>query len=142
MYFILGVYLGIMTTLYRVTSDSDYLTWATLTATTSVTGYFGNSPALVVTQQDDITAPGDAVQWRDVLFRNLIDFYKLLTADNLNTTLQSQIQAFFQANYNQIMANAKFDELYAANWFGEIPYGSDWGTGSVLCVLLGALVVL
>ena len=118
------------------------MTWANLTATYSTIGYFGNSPPLVVTEQDDITAPGDAVQWRDVLFRNLIDLYKLLVADNINTTLQNDIKAFFQANYNQIVNKAKFDQLHAANWFGEIQFGSDWGTGSVLSVLLGALVVL
>jgi hypothetical protein len=138
-----GVYIGALTSLYRSTGESQYLTAVLQSVTSSVTGSFGDSPHLVVGEDGDITSNGDDVQWRDVLFRNLVDFYvSLVPKGSVDSGLQSQVQAFFTANYNQIQSKARFGDLYAANWFGSIQSGSDWGTASVLSCLTGAMMIL
>jgi predicted alpha-1,6-mannanase (GH76 family) len=138
-----GVYIGALTSFYRSTGESKYLTSALQSVTSSVTGSFGDSPPLVINQQGDITSNGDDVAWRNVLFRNIVDFYvSLVPKGSVDSGLQSQVQAFFTANYNQIQSKAKFGDLYAANWFGLIGSGSDWGTASVLSCLTGAMMIL
>ncbi len=138
-----GVYIGALTSLYRATGEGQYLASALQSVTSAVTGSFGNSPPLVLDQQGDLTSNGDAVQWRDVLFRNLVDFYvSLVPKGSVDSGLQSKVQAFFTANYNQIQSKARFGDLYAANWFGLIQSGSDWGTASVLSCLTGAMMIL
>jgi predicted alpha-1,6-mannanase (GH76 family) len=138
-----GVYIGALTSLYRFTGESKYLTSALQSVNSSVTGSFGDSPPLVIDQQSDITSNGDSVAWRNVLFRNIVDFYvSLVPKGSVDSGLQSNVQAFFTANYNQIQSKARFGDLYAANWFGLIQSGSDWGTATVLGCLIGAMMIL
>ncbi|KAF4633100.1 hypothetical protein G7Y89_g5026 [Cudoniella acicularis] len=140
-----GVYIGTLSSLWLSTGDQKYYTALNFTATTSVTGFFGNEPAapLVVDQQNDLTAPGDGVMWRDVLFRNIVDFYTVMQIKKQdNPVLMGRIKTWWKSNYNQIQTKAKFGDLYAANWFGKITSGSDWGTASVLSVLVGGMIVL
>ena len=121
-----GVYSSALTSLYRSTGESNYLTLALQSVTSSVTGSFGDSSPLVIDEEDDITSNGNPVQWRDVLFRNIVDFYvSLVLKGSVDSGLQSQVQAFFTANYNQIQSRARFGDLYATNWFGLIQSGSD-----------------
>ncbi|CZS91863.1 uncharacterized protein RAG0_02411 [Rhynchosporium agropyri] len=138
-----GVYIGALTSLYITTGDAKYLDQATLSVTSATTGGFGNNPALVIDQQADLTTNGDGVQWRDVLFRNLADFYVTVgSKGKVTEDLQGKIRAFFKANYDQIQSKAKFGNLYAANWYGKMTSGSDWGTGSVLGNFIGSMLVL
>ncbi|KAH6664179.1 glycoside hydrolase [Halenospora varia] len=139
-----GVYIGTLTSLYLSTGDVKYLNAANLSMTSTVNGFFGNGKdtPLVVNQQADLTKPGDGVQWRDVLFRNVADFY--VSAGNkggVSDGLKAQTKKWFKANYDQIQAKARFGDNYAANWFGLIKSGSDWGTASVLSVLIGSMMV-
>lgn len=71
----------------------------------------------------------------------MIEGYILLAEKGISATIQSEIKAFFLANYNQIQSKAKFGDLYAANWFGLITEGSDWGTASVLSCLIGMMMM-
>jgi len=138
-----GTYIGALTSLYMTTGDAKYLDAATLSVTSSVTGSFGNNPALVIDQQADLTANGDGVQWRDVLFRNLADFYTTIgSRGKVSDDLKGKIAAFFKANYDQIQSKARFGDLYSANWYGKLNAGSDWGTGSVLANFIGSMLVL
>ncbi|KAI9050281.1 hypothetical protein LZ554_005449 [Drepanopeziza brunnea f. sp. 'monogermtubi'] len=138
-----GVYIGALTSMYMSTRDAKYLAAARLSVKSATTGAFGNSPPLVVSEASALTTPGDAVQWRDILFRNLYDFYDSVNGvGQVDGVLKSQMQAFFRANYDQIQGKARFGNLYAANWFGKMSTGSDWGTGSVLSNLLGSMLLL
>ena len=138
-----GTYIGALTSLYMTTGDAKYLDAATLSVTSSVTGSFGNNPPLVIDQQADLTANGDGVQWRDVLFRNLADFYITIgSRGKVSEDLKGKIAAFFKANYDQIQSKARFGDLYSANWYGKLNAGSDWGTGSVLANFIGSMLVL
>jgi hypothetical protein len=143
-----GIYLGVLSSLYLTTGNASYLDAANLTATTTALGHWtskSTTPKLVVDEEIGKTAAGDWVQWRDALFRNLVDYYAMVSGKNTNPTVQSQIKAFWQANYDQIQKFAKPNpsmDLYTAEWFGAIKEGSDWGTGSVVSVLNGAMVIL
>ncbi|EKD11981.1 glycoside hydrolase family 76 protein [Drepanopeziza brunnea f. sp. 'multigermtubi' MB_m1] len=138
-----GVYIGALTSMYMSTRDAKYLAAARISVKSATTGAFGNSPPLVVSEASALTTPGDAVQWRDILFRNLYDFYDSVNGvGQVDGVLKSQMQAFFRANYDQIQGKARFGNLYAANWFGKMSTGSDWGTGSVLSNLLGSMLLL
>ena len=143
-----GIYLGVLSSLYLTTGNSSYLAAANLTATTTALGHWTSkktTPKLVVDEDMGKTTAGDWVQWRDALFRNLVDYYVLVKGKNTNSMVQSQIQAFWQANFDQIQKFAKPNpalDLYSAEWFGAIKAGSDWGTGSVVSVLNGAMVIL
>ncbi|KAG4436673.1 hypothetical protein IFR05_007852 [Cadophora sp. M221] len=137
-----GTYIGALTSLYMTTGDAKYLDQATLSVTSATTGAFGNKPALVIDQQADLTANGDGVQWRDVLFRNIADFYITIgSRGKVSNDLKGKVSAFFKANYDQIQSKARFGDLYAANWYGIIKSGSDWGTGSVLGNFIGSMLV-
>ncbi|KAL2065788.1 hypothetical protein VTL71DRAFT_3458 [Oculimacula yallundae] len=138
-----GVYIGALTSLYMTTGNVNYLDQATFSVTTATTGGFGNNPALVIDQQADLTANGDGVQWRDILFRNIADFTITIgTKGQVSADLRSKIGAFFRANYVQIQSKARFGNLYSANWYGKLNEGSDWGTGSVLSNFIGSMLIL
>ncbi|TVY81459.1 hypothetical protein LSUE1_G001867 [Lachnellula suecica] len=143
-----GVYLGTLSSLYLTTGNTSYLDAANLTASHTALGHWtskSTTPKLVVDEEIGVTKAGDQVQWRDVLFRNLVDYYILVSEKNINPTVRTQIKAFWQANYDQIQKFAKPNpnvDLYTAEWFGAVKTGSDWGTGSVVSVLNGAMVIL
>lgn len=138
-----GVYIGALTSLYMTTRDGRYLDAALLSVDTATSGFFGDAPRLVLSEASELTAPGDAIQWRDILLRNLYDFVHTIgSVGRVDAPLKGQIAAFFKANYDQIQREARFGNLYAANWFGKMKSGSDWGTGSVLSSLLGSTLLL
>lgn len=140
-----GVYIGALSRMYLVTGEQSYLTQALQSVESSVTGSFGNDDTapLVIVQQEDLIDNRDDVQWRDVLFRNLIDFYVNVGAKGVvSSDLKTKMAAFFKANYDQIQSKAKFGNLYAPNWFGKMNTGSDFGTVSVLSCLTGAMILL
>ncbi|PBP24109.1 glycoside hydrolase family 76 protein [Diplocarpon rosae] len=140
-----GVYIGALTSMYMSSRDTKYLDAATLSATSTANGAFGNNydANLVITEESELVERKDAVQWRDALFRNMADFYITIgAAGAISDGLKSNIKAFFQANYDRVQQQARFGDLYAANWWGKLNTGSDWGTGSVLGLLVGAALVL
>ena len=140
----LGVYLSALTSLYTSTGEAQYLEWATTTATSSVTGSFGNENGapLVVDQEEKIGNNDQGYIWPDVLFRSITEFHAVLVSKNLNPTLQGQIKTFFKANYDYIQAHGKYGDNYSVNWWGNLKEGSAQGTASVMSVLTGCMVML
>ncbi|KAI6707997.1 glycosyl hydrolase [Diplocarpon mali] len=140
-----GVYIGALTSMYMTSRDARYLDAATLSAASTAAGAFGNRDGapLVVTEESELVDLRDAVQWRDVLFRNMADFDLTIGgAGKLSDGLRGSIQAFFRANADRVQQQARFADLYSANWWGKLDAGSSWGTGSVLGLLVGAALVL